>query len=163
MLPERMWPPAPPDTEGDYLEKKSTLVILTLTGVLGIFLLVCVLVKSFFPGVILPELDIPCITLISIATILTAYFFTQDSKWNYPLIFGFSAFSFAVLPIAAGMTGLEEWWKLALAGGVIFTGTTWIFESVTGRIASGNGSKTALILTALGIYLAVQCFSGIFL
>lgn len=145
------------------MKKKSTPVILTLTGVLGVFLLVCVLVKSFFPGVILPELDIPCITLISIATILTAYFFTQDSKWNYPLIFGFSAFSFAVLPIAAGMTGVEEWWKLALAGGILFTGISWIIDSVVGRITSGNGSKTALVITSAGIFLAAQCFSGIFL
>lgn len=136
---------------------------MVLTAGLCALLLVCVLVKTFLPGVILPALDIPGITLISLAVLLLDHFCAPGARRNYLLIFLFSAISFAVLPLAAGMTGAGEWWKLALAGGVIFTGTTWVFESVTGRIASGNGSKTALILTALGIYLAVQCFTGIFL
>ena len=87
------------------MKKKSCLINVALTGVLGVYLLVCVLVKSLFPGVILPELDIPHITLISLVTLLTAYYFTPDSKWNYSLIFVFSAVSYALLPAAAGITG----------------------------------------------------------
>ena len=145
------------------MKNKSYLLNMVLTAGLGALLLACVLVKTFLPGVILPVLDIPGITLISLAVLLLEHFFVPGAGRNYLLIFLFSAISFAVLPLAAGMAGAGEWWKPALAGGVIFTGTTCIFESVTGRIASGNGSKTALILTALGIYLAVQCFTGIFL
>lgn len=145
------------------MKNKSYLLNMVLTAGLCALLLVCVLVKTFLPGVILPALDIPGITLISLAVLLLDHFCAPGARRNYLLIFLFSAISFAVLPLAAGMTGAGEWWKLALAGGVIFTGTTWVFESVTGRIASGNGSKTALILTALGIYLAVQCFTVIFL
>lgn len=145
------------------MKNKSYLLNMVLTAGLCALLLVCVLVKTFLPGVILPALDIPGITLISLAVLLLDHFCAPGARRNYLLIFLFSAISFAVLPLAAGMTGAGEWWKLALAGGVIFTGTTRVFESVTGRIASGNGSKTALILTALGIYLAVQCFTGIFL
>ncbi|MCI6957302.1 MAG: hypothetical protein SPI15_07130 [Candidatus Faecousia sp.] len=145
------------------MKNKSYLLNMVLTAGLGVVLLVCVLVKTFLPGVILPALDIPCITLISVASLLLEHFWAPGAGRNYLLIFLYSAISFAVLPMAAGMAGEGEWWKLALAGGVIFTGTTWIFESVTGRISSGNGSKMALILTALGIYLAVQCFTGIFL
>ena len=100
------------------MKKKSCLINVALTGVLGVYLLVCVLVKSLFPGVILPELDIPHITLISLVTLLTTYYFIPDSKWNYSLIFVFSAVSYALLPAAAGITGAGEWWKLALAGGV---------------------------------------------
>lgn len=157
-----MRPPAPQATEDD-MKKKSCLINVALTGVLGVYLLVCVLVKSLFPGVILPELDIPHITLISLVTLLTAYYFTPDSKWNYSLIFVFSAVSYALLPAAAGITGPGEWWKLALAGGVLFTGTAWIFDSVAGRISSGNGSKVSVVITSVGILLAVQCFSGIIL
>lgn len=145
------------------MKNKSYLLNMVLTAGLGALLLACVLVKTFFPAVILPALDIPGITLISVAALLLEHFLAPGAGRNYLLIFLFSAISFAVLPLAAGMAGAGEWWKLALAGGVIFTGTAWIFESVTGRIASGNGSKTALILSALGIYLAVQCFAGIFL
>ena len=145
------------------MKNKSYLLNMVLTAGLGALLLVCVLVKTFLPAVILPALDIPGITLISVAALLLEHLLAPGSGRNYLLIFLFSAISFAVLPLAAGMAGVGEWWKLALAGGVIFTGTTWVFESVIGRIASGNGSKTALILTALGIYLAVQCFTGIFL
>lgn len=157
-----MRPPALQATEDD-MKKKSCLRNVALTGVLGVYLLVCVLVKSLFPGVILPELDIPHITLISLVTLLTAYYFTPDSKWNYSLIFVFSAVSYAVLPAAAGITGAGEWWKLALAGGALFTGIAWIFDSVAGRITSGNGSKVSMVITSVGIFLAVQCFCGIIL
>lgn len=145
------------------MKNKSYLLNMVLTAGLGALLLGCVLVKTFLPGVILPALDVPMITLISLAVLLLEHFVVPGAGRNYLLIFLFSAISFALLPVASGMAGAGEWWRLALAGGVIFTGTTWIFESVSGRIASGNGSKTALILTALGIYLAVQCFTGIFL
>ena len=145
------------------MKNKSYLLNMVLTAGLSVILLACVLVKTFLPGVILPALDIPGVTLISLAVLLLEQFFAPGAGRNDLLIFFFSAISFALLPVASGIAGAGEWWKLALAGGVIFTGTTWIFESVTGRIASGNGSKTALILTALGIYLAVQCFTGIFL
>ena len=145
------------------MKNKSYLLNMVLTAGLGALLLACVLVKTFLPGVILPELDIPGITLISLTVLFLEHFFVPGAGRNYFLIFLFSAISFALLPVASGMAGAGEWWRLALAGGLIFTGTTWIFESVSCRIASGNGSKTALILTALGIYLAVQCFTGIFL
>ena len=145
------------------MKNNSCLLNLVFIVTLGMFLFLCVLVKSLFPGVILPKLDIPCITLISLVSLLAENFLTTDLRRNYLLVFAFSAVSFAVLPMAAGMAGAGEWWKLALAGGVLFTGTAWIFDSVAGRISSGNGSKVSVVITSVGILLAVQCFSGIIL
>ena len=52
---------------------------------------------------------------------------------------------------------------LALAGGVVFTATTFLFSSMTERIASGPVKKLAPIVSAAGLWLAAQCLTGIFL
>lgn len=58
---------------------------------------------------------------------------------------------------------IGECWKLALVGGIVFTAVTWLFSSMVNRLASGAQAKAAPILSALGLYLAVQCFAGILL
>lgn len=143
--------------------KKSFLLNVMLAAVLGVLLLALVLLRTFAPAVILPGLNIPAMTLISLAVLLAEHFLAPQAERKYPLIFLFSAVSFALLPLAAGFIQPGEWWMYALAGGAVFTAATWIFGSAAGRISSGNGSKAALFLTALGIYLAAQCFCGIFL
>lgn len=58
---------------------------------------------------------------------------------------------------------IGECWKLALVGGIVFTAVTWLFSSMVNRLASGAQAKAAPLLSALGLYLAVQCFAGILL
>ena len=53
--------------------------------------------------------------------------------------------------------------ELAVAGGVIFTVTTWLFSSVQDRLSSGPAAKAAPIMSAFGIYLAVQGLMGMIL
>ena len=67
-----------------------------------------------------------------------------------------------LLPLAAGFAA-GNWWKLALVGSVVCTTVTWLYTSMVGRIASGSKAKAAPVLSALGLYLAVQCFMGILL
>ncbi|MDD6200047.1 MAG: hypothetical protein PUB93_02125 [Firmicutes bacterium] len=144
--------------------KQNTYLLNTLlAAIVGLVLLACVLIGTFLPGVILPELNIPAMTLLSLAALLLDYYLAPGAKRLYPWIFLFSAVTFGLLPLAAGMTAAAECWKPALAGGVVFTVVTWLFTSMVSRITSGTQAKAAPVLSALGIYLAVQGLVGIFL
>ena len=50
---------------------------------------------------------------------------------------------------------------LALTGAAIFTVCTFVFTSVQDRLSSGSAARLAPIMSALGIWLAVQAFAGI--
>ena len=143
------------------MKNHSFLLNVLLAAVLGAALAVGLLVRAFFPGVILPRLDIPNVTALSLAALLMERLLAKKVDRNYLRIFAFSVLTFGLLPLAAGTVG--HGWILALAGGAVFTATTWLMDSAGRRIASGNGSGAALVVTALGIYLAVQCFSGFIL
>ena len=57
-------------------------------------------------------------------------------------------------------TGMEAI-KLAILGGVTFTAVTWLFSAMEDRLSSGPAAKAAPILSAAGLYLALQCLIGI--
>ena len=50
---------------------------------------------------------------------------------------------------------------VSLTGAVIFTICTFVFTSVQDRLSSGPAARLAPIMSALGIWLAVQAFAGI--
>ena len=50
---------------------------------------------------------------------------------------------------------------LAILGAVVFTAVTWLFSSMMDRLSSGPAAKLAPVMSALGLYLAAQCFMGI--
>ena len=143
------------------MKNRSYLLNVLLAAVLGAVMLLALLVKTFLPGVILPRLDIPNVTALCLVVFLIDAFVSKNADRNYILIFVFAVLTFGILPLAAGALG--HGWVLALVGGAVFTAATWLMDSAKRRIFSGNGSRLALVLTALGIYLAVQSFSGIIL
>jgi len=134
-----------------------------LAAVVGIALLVCVIVRAFAPMIILPELSIPNMVLLGLLALLLDHYLAPGAKRCYICIPVLSALTFGLLPFAACFVSAMEALKLALAGGVIFTAVTWIFSSMTDRLSTGPASKAAPILSALGLYLASQCFLGILL
>ena len=71
--------------------------------------------------------------------------------------------TFTALPFAAGFANLIEVPKLALVGCVTYLAMAWLFGQMQERLSSGPAAKAAPVLSALGLYLAVQCFSGIIL
>jgi hypothetical protein len=75
----------------------------------------------------------------------------------------FSAICFGLLPYAAAFTTPLESLKLAVVGACVFTVTTWLFTSMMDRISSGPKAKAAPIVSALGLWLAVQAFTAIIL
>ena len=122
---------------------------------------VCALVRTFLPAAVLPRLDIPNMGALALVALLVDHYAAKGAKRCYICIPVFSALSFGLLPFCAGFaTGMEAL-KLAILGGVVFTAVTWIFSAMEDRLSSGPAAKAAPILSAVGLYLALQCFIGI--
>ncbi len=133
-----------------------------LAFVLGAVLLTFVLVRTFMPRMILPELDIPNLVLISLVTLVLDHYLAPDAPRCYICIPVFSALTFGLLAFAAYL-GIAEALKLAVAGGVIFTAMTWLFSSVQDRLSTGPAAKAAPVVSAFGLYLAIQALMGMIL
>lgn len=143
--------------------KKNTYTLNTLLAViLGVVLLIAVIVRTFAPRIILPELDIPNMVLISLLALLADHYIAPGANRCYICIPVFSCISFGLLPFAACFVGAGEAVKLAVLGGVVFTAVTWLFSSMQDRLSSGPAAKAAPVISAFGIYLASQCLMGMF-
>ena len=145
------------------MKYKTYILNTLLTAVLFLALAVCALVRAFAPIVILPALNIPNMVALSLAALLIDHYLAPGAKRCYICIPVFSALAFGLLPFAACFVGVMDALKLALAGGVIFTVITWLYTTMLDRLASGPVAKAAPVVSALGLYLASQCFMGIIL
>ena len=143
------------------MEKKTYTLNTLLAVVLGLTLLVAVLVRTFAPRMILPHLDVPNMVFLSLATLLADHYLAPGAKRCYICIPVFSAVTFGLLPFAACFVGAGEALKLGLLGGLVITVTTWLFSSMTDRISTGPAAKAAPLVSAIGLYLAAQCFMSI--
>ena len=136
---------------------------LMLTGVVALALLACRVIRTFGPMWVLPQLDIPNIALLSLAALLLTHYLGKEQVqldvWSALM----ALVTFTALPFAAGFASLIEVPKLALVGCVTYLAMAWLFGQMQERLSSGPAAKAAPVLSALGLYLAVQCFSGIIL
>ena len=133
-----------------------------LAVVLGIACVAAVLVRAFIPASVIPQLDIPNMVAISLVALLIDHYVAKEAKRCYICIPLFSAITFGLLPLCAGFAAALEAVKLAVMGGVVFTATTWLYTSLQDRLSSGPAAKLAPFFSAVGLYLAMQCFAGIF-
>ena len=144
--------------------KNNTYMLNTLLAVvLGVALLAAVVVRAFAPIIIIPVLSVPNMVLLSLVALLLDHYLAPGAKRCYICIPVFSAVAFGLLPYAACFVGGAGVLKLAVMGGVVFTATTWLFSSIQDRISSGPECKGAAVVSAMGLYLASQCFAGMFL
>lgn len=134
-----------------------------LVAVVFTAMLTMMLVKVFQPAAVLPEMNIPNMVLLSLAALVVEYYLAPGADRCYICIPALSCVTFFLLPWLSGWAGLGEVWKIGLVGGVTFTATTWLFTSITERLTSGPKAKAAAVVSALGLYLAAQCFTGIIL
>ena len=145
------------------MKNKTYILNTLLTAVLGIALTAAVLVRTFVPAIIFPQLDIPNMVLLSLAALVLDHYIAPGAKRCYICIPLFSALSFGLLPFAACFVGALEAVKLGLIGAVVFTAITWIFSSMQDRLSTGPAAKAAPIVSALGLYLAIQALMGMIL
>ena len=135
----------------------NTVLTAVLTAVLGVM----VVLRTVSPQLILMQFDIVSITGISLAALVLDHYLAPNAKRCYVCIPIFAALSFGILPFAAGMVAVKYLLGLALTGAVVFTVCTFVFTSIQDRLSSGPAAKLAPIMSAFGIWLAVQAFAGI--
>ncbi len=145
------------------MKNKTYTLNLLLTAVLGIILLAAILVRTFAPTTIIPKLDIPTMVLIALIALVLDHYLAPGVKRCYLCVAILSALAFGLLPYTACFVGLWDALKLGLIGGITFTVTTWLYTSAQDRLSSGPAAKAAPVLSALGLYLATQCFAGMIL
>ena len=145
------------------MKNKTYFLSSMLAVVLGAALAVAVIIRTVSPAVIIPALDIPNMVLLSLTALLLDHYLAPGAKRCYICVPLFAALSFGLLPYAAAFTTPVESLKLAVVGGCVFTATTWLFTSMLDRISSGPKAKAAPIVSALGLWLAVQAFTAIIL
>ena len=143
------------------MKNKTYTLNTVLTAVLTAVLAAMVVLRTFAPQIILPVFDIPTLTAISLAALVLDHYLAKGAKRCYVCIPLFAALSFGILPWAAGMVAVKYLLGLALTGAAIFTITTFVFTSIQDRLSSGPAAKLAPIMSAFGIWLAVQAFAGI--
>ena len=144
------------------MKDKKYLLNTLLAVVLGLALLVLVLVRTFAPMIIMPKFDVVNMVLVSLLALVLDAYFAPGAKRCYVCVAVFSAVSFGLLPFGACFVGAAEAVKLGLVGGVVFTAVTWVYSSMLERISTGPAAKAAPLVSAVGLYLAVQCFMGMF-
>lgn len=144
------------------MKQKKYMLNTILTLVLGVALLAAVLVRTFAPAIIIPELNVLNMVLISLAALVLDHYLATEADRCYICVVAFAALSFGVLPYAAAFVAVAEALVLAVKGGIVFGVTTWLFSSIQNRLSTGPAAKAAPVFSALGLYLAAQCLSGMF-
>ncbi len=141
--------------------KKQNNLGLLLALVAGLALLAAVLLRSFLPRFILPNLDGGNMVLLSLIALVADFYLSKEKKHDYRFLPLCGALVFGLLPLAACFTSPAEALKLAVLGAVIFTAVSFLFDSILDRLSTGPAAKAAPIFSALGLYLAAQCLMGI--
>ena len=144
--------------------KNRTYILNTaLAAVVGIAVAAGILVRTFAPAVIIPELNIPNMALLSLIALLADHYLAPGAKRCWVCTVVFSAVTFGLLPWCAGFATTMEALKLAAVGGVLFTLMTLLFTTIQDRLSSDPAAKASPLLSAFGLYLAFQIFAGIIL
>lgn len=141
--------------------KKDTMLVNTLLPVvLGIGLLVGMIWRTCMPFVVLPAFDIISIVGITLIALVLEYYIAGKVKRNWGLQILMAAVTFGGLGMVAGTPGVGI--NTFLVGAVAFAVLTFIFDSMILRLEVTTDKKCAVIPTAFVLYLACQCFMGMF-
>lgn len=144
------------------MKNKQFVLNTVLAGVVGLALLAIVLMRTFLPQYIVPKAGVPAIALLSLIALVIEKYITGGAPRCYICVPVFSALTFGLLPWAAGYIPADMIWKTALIGAAVFTILTWAYGSICERISSGPSAKAAPVVSAVGLYFAVQCLTGLF-
>lgn len=145
------------------MKKNDFLLNILLCAAVTITMLVFVLVSTFAPIVILPQINIPNLAALSLIVLVVEHYLAPGARRCYVCVGLLSALTFGLLPMAAGCTAGMEVLKVAVIGGVTFTVLAWLFQSIMDRVSSGPKAHGAVVISALSLWLACQCFAGILL
>jgi len=145
------------------MDQKKYMLNTLLAVVIGLYLIWTVIARVFFPAMILPEANIPNLVLISLVALVLDHYLAPEADRCYICIPVFSAITFGLYSFVSAYATLGEALKLAVAGAIVFTATTWVFSAIQERLSSGPAAKASAFFSAVSLYMAVQSFVGIFL
>lgn len=145
------------------MDQKKYMLNTLLAVVTGLYLIWTVIARVFFPAMILPEANIPNLVLISLVALVLDHYLAPEADRCYICIPVFSAITFGLYSFVSAYATLGEAVKLAVAGAIVFTATTWVFSAIQERLSSGPAAKASAFFSAVSLYMAVQSFVGIFL
>ena len=141
--------------------KKNTMMVNTLLAVVLLAgLLLGMVWRTFVPNVVLPPLDVTAMVGLTLIALLLEYYIAGVQKRSWALQIVYAAATFMILGGAAGKT--ENGIMVYAFGGVVFGVITFLFDSMVQRLEVTTDKKCAVIPTALVLYLACQCFMGMF-
>lgn len=144
--------------------KKNKYFLSVLFAVtLAVVILGCVLAKLVYPMVILPQWNIPNLVGLSALVLVLDHYIGGQGKRNYLAMLIFACLSCGLLPWAGGWIAPGQMLLHGISGGLTFTATAWLFESLRERLSSGPAAKAAPVLGGIGLYLAAQALQGILL
>ena len=144
------------------MKNRTTILNTTLAAVLGVTLVASLVAKMLCPQLILPVLNVPYVAAVSLVALVITSFVKTEEGCIYCEI-ALAALTFGVLPMMAGMaTGMVAV-KLAVFGGLFFGALDLMVNAMAKRIAMAGVCKCAVIPSTFVLYLACQCFTGIFL
>ena len=133
-----------------------------LAAVFTLALLAMVIARAICPVLVFPGFGVPNLVLISLIALVLDHYLVKDAPRCYICIPVFAFAVFGLLPLAAGFALPGDVLALGFKGAVVFTVTTWLFSSMQERISTGPSAKLAPVMSAVGLYLASQCFMGMF-
>ena len=112
------------------------------------------------PYVVLPKLDVIAMTGITLIALTLEYYIAGIQKREWVLQVILATVTFGGLGLAAGLpyAGI----KTFLVGAVVFAAITFLFDSMVQRLELTTDRKCAVLPTAFVLYLACQCFMGMF-
>ena len=139
--------------------KTSVLVLpMALTAELGLSLLAAIALRTLLPRLILPRLDIPTVVLLCLLAALAEHYLAGGAEHNDLALALLGGLSFGLLPLCAGMAAWQQALRLAAVGSAALPLTAAAFN------AAGRGSRGLRPwVAALGWYLAVQAFRGVWI
>lgn len=148
-----------------HMKKMNTTYLLNtlLALAVAVWLLIAVVLRALCPTIILQKFDLPFMVLLSLIALVLDHYLAPNAKRCYICVSVFSALTFGLLPLAAFMVSPLEALLLAVAGGVTFTVTTFLFTSIQVRLSSGPAAKASALFSAVSLYMAAQCLAGMIL
>lgn len=135
-----------------------------LALVVGAACLALALTGALDPMTIRPRFDLVMILGLSLITLTLDAYLGARSKLSWPVLLANTALggiAFGLLPWCAGVAGATPAWVLGLAGAAVFGIASLLYTAALERIATGPKAPLAPVGTALILFLAGQCLSGL--
>lgn len=99
-----------------------------------------ILIRAFWPGFLLPRMDLPVLTVLSVIPMILSAMIRKrtESEGNRLFSIFLAGATLALLPFITGWSGGIPLWKLFFSGTAVFGITDVIYTSMADRIFSGN-------------------------